>query len=227
MTQQADAVVTTQLIEQAMPQLQADLEELVTYPSINFPDYDLAPVRACADACARMFAAAGADVELIPCDKDVPAISATLPGPEGAPTVLLYAHYDVQPAGDMAAWDSEPFTAELRDGRLYGRGAADDKSGVVAHLACVRALAGASPVNLRVLLEGEEEFGGAFENWPANRAEVFDGVDVVVVSDMGTADLGQPTFTTALRGIVAARSPRAPCGSRCTAACSAVRRRTR
>jgi len=118
--------------------------------------------------------------------------------------VLLYSHYDVQPGGDEAKWESEPFNPTLRDGRLYGRGAADDKSGVISHIAALRAFDGTPPVTLRILLEGEEEFGGEFEEWPRTHRESFTGVTAAVINDMGPVEVGIPTFSTTLRGVVAA-----------------------
>ena len=189
-------------ISSLMPQVRADLERLVRIPSINGPGYDPAPVRECADACAELLRAAGADVEVIGGPEDAPTVRADLPGPPGAPTVLLYSHYDVQPGGDDTKWDSPPFDPTERAGRLYGRGAADDKSGVVTHIACVRAFGATPPVTLRILLEGAEEFGGAFEEWPRTHPDQFAGIDAAVINDMGPVELGLPTFTTALRGIV-------------------------
>lgn len=189
-------------IADLMPQVTADLEALVRIPSVNFPGYDTAPVVQCAEACAALLRDAGATVELVPGSTGIPTVRAEVAGPEGAPTVLLYSHYDVQPGGDLAAWQSPPFEPTERDGRLYGRGAADDKSGVVTHVACVRAFDGRPPVTLRILLEGEEEYGGDFEEWPTTRPEEFAGVAAAVINDMGPVELGQPTFTTALRGIV-------------------------
>ena len=122
-----------------MPQVRADLEQLVAIPSINFPGYDQSDVERCAHACAQLLTDAGATPQLIPSTSGVPTVRADVPGPAGSPTVLLYSHYDVQPAGDASKWDSAPFVAEERDGRLYGRGAADDKSGVVTHIAVLRA----------------------------------------------------------------------------------------
>ena len=137
-----------------MPQVRSDLERLVAIPSINFPGYDQSDVQRCAHACAELLAEAGAAPELIPSSSGVQTVRADIPGPPGSPTVLLYSHYDVQPAGDDSKWDSQPFEAEERDGRLYGRGAADDKSGVVTHIAVLRAFDGAPPVSLRILFEG-------------------------------------------------------------------------
>lgn len=189
-------------IDSMMSEVRKNLEELVAIPSINFPGYDQDDVVRCANACAELLRAAGAEPELIPSASGVPTVRADIAGPPGSPTVLLYSHYDVQPAGDLDKWDSEPFQAQERDGRLYGRGAADDKSGVVTHLAVLRAFDGSPPVNLRILLEGEEEYGGDFEEWPTTRPEVFADIDAAVICDMGNVKIGQPTFTTQLRGIV-------------------------
>lgn len=190
-------------VDSLMPQVRSDLEDLVRIPSINFPGYNQQPVVACAEAVAQLLRGAGAaDVELRPSSSGVPTVAAELPGPPGSPTVLLYSHYDVQPGGDDNKWHSPAFEPTMRDGRLYGRGAADDKSGVVTHLACVRALADDPPVTLRILIEGEEEYGGDFEEWPTTKPDAFAGVDTALIIDMGGVDLGVPTFTTELRGIV-------------------------
>jgi len=197
-----DAQSLAARVDELMPQVRADLEKLVAIPSINFPGYDQSDVERCAHACAQLLTDAGATPQLIPSSSGVPTVRADVPGPAGSPTVLLYSHYDVQPAGDEAKWDSQPFVAEEREGRLYGRGAADDKSGVVTHIAVLRAFNGTPPVSLRILLEGEEEYGGDFEEWPTTRPEVFEGIDAAVICDMGNVEIGQPTFTTQLRGII-------------------------
>ena len=189
-------------IADLMPQVRADLEALVAIPSINFPGYEMSEVVRCAEAVAELLRKAGAQPQLIPSSSGVPTVRADVPGPEGAPTGLLYSHYDVQPAGDESRWHSPAFEAVERDGRLYGRGAADDKSGVVSHIAVLRAFDGKPPVNLRILLEGEEEYGGDFEEWPSTRPDVFGDLDAAVICDMGNVELGQPTFTTQLRGII-------------------------
>lgn len=185
-----------------MPQVTDDLAGLVRIESVNFPGYDPDPVIACAHACADLLRDAGAQVELIPSSSGVPTVRAEVPGPPGAPVVLLYSHYDVQPGSDPSKWDSPAFEPTVVDGRMYGRGAADDKSGVVTHVACVRAFDGQPPVTLRILLEGEEEHGGDFEEWPSTRPHEFADVAAAVINDMGPVELGRPTFTTALRGIV-------------------------
>jgi acetylornithine deacetylase/succinyl-diaminopimelate desuccinylase-like protein len=125
------------------------------------------------------------------------------PAQPGAPTVLLYAHYDVQPAGPEEAWTSKPFEPTERDGRLYGRGAADDKSGVVMHAGALFALGEDCPVGVKVLIEGQEECGdGGVEEFVKANAELLKA-DVIVISDVGNYALGVPTLTTSLRGMAA------------------------
>lgn len=198
-TTHADVVAR---VDALMPQVRSDLERLVAIPSINFPGYEQSEVIRCAQACADLLREAGAQPVLVPSSSGVPTVMADVPGPPGSPRVLLYSHYDVQPAGDESLWESGPFVADERDGRLYGRGAADDKSGVVSHLAVLRAFNGAFPVTLRILFEGEEEYGGDFEEWPTTRPAMFADVDAAVICDMGNVDIGRPTFTTQLRGII-------------------------
>jgi acetylornithine deacetylase/succinyl-diaminopimelate desuccinylase-like protein len=130
---------------------------------------------------------------------DPPALLARWPGPPGAPEVLLYAHYDVQPA-PREGWTSDPWSPAERDGRLYGRGAADDKSGVVAHVAALRAWGGRPPVGVKVLVEGGEE-NGRQRLVPVVEAERERlRADVLVVCDGGNQRLGEPVLETSLRG---------------------------
>ncbi|MCU0298444.1 MAG: M20/M25/M40 family metallo-hydrolase, partial [Candidatus Nanopelagicales bacterium] len=146
-----------------MPRIQAELEDLVRIPGCAFPGFPNAEVeRACAYVMQILTAAGYATVERIDIEGGKPAVLAETAGPPGSPTVLLYAHYDVQPAGDESLWLSPPFEPTVRDGRLYGRGAADDKSGVVMHAALMRAFEGRPPCTVRVIVEGEEEWGGPF-----------------------------------------------------------------
>ena len=137
-----------------------ELSRLVRIPSIAFPDYEGAPVRASAETTAEILEASGfSGVHLIelPDGVEHPAVFGEVRGPAGAPTVLLYAHHDVQPEGPREQWTSPPFEPEVRDGRLYGRGTSDDKCGIVMHAAALRAWEGAPPVTLKVIVEGEEE----------------------------------------------------------------------
>jgi acetylornithine deacetylase/succinyl-diaminopimelate desuccinylase-like protein len=177
----------------------------VAIPSIAFPGFPEEPVHEAAQVTLEILRDAGLHTaELLEIPGAPSAVFGELPGPEGAPTVLLYAHYDVQPEGDPTAWTSPPYTLTERDGRLYGRGAADDKCGVILHAGALRALlAGGAPlpVTVKVIVEGEEETGrGTFEQ--AVRADPARfAADVIVVADSGNWKVGEPTLTTSLRGL--------------------------
>jgi len=135
------------------PRAVEELERLVRIPSIAFPGYDGAPVRDSADATAEILEAAGYEgVRLIELPDGVPhpAVFGEVRGPASAPTVLLYAHHDVQPEGPLEDWTSPPFQPEVRAGRLFGRGSSDDKCGIVMHAAALRAWGGAPPVTVKV-----------------------------------------------------------------------------
>jgi acetylornithine deacetylase/succinyl-diaminopimelate desuccinylase-like protein len=197
-------MTTVAAVRQAMPAVRADLERLVRIPSIAFEGFPQQPVREAADATATILAAAGlGGVRLLDVPDSPPAVYGELPGPPGAPTVLLYAHYDIQPAGPEDAWSSPPFEPTERGGRLYGRGAADDKSGIAMHSATLRALtAGDAPaVAIKVVVEGEEETGGgSFERFVERQPELF-AADAILVADSGNWKIGEPTLTTTLRGL--------------------------
>ncbi len=126
---------------------------------------------------------------------------AEFPAPPGAPTVCLYAHHDVQPEGDPALWNSAPFEATERDGRLFGRGTSDDKGGLAVHLAALRAFDGKPPVGVKLFIEGEEEIGspGLSKLLQANRDEL--ASDIFVIADSANWEVGQPALTTTLRGL--------------------------
>ena len=186
-----------------LPEVRSDLERLVRIPSVSSDPSADAHLRASAEEVARQLAAAGLDdVELITAGGGHPAVVARRPAAPGAPTVLLYAHHDVQPVGDLAQWSSDPFVPEERDGRLYGRGAADDKAGVAVHCAALRALAavGDSRTGVVVLVEGEEEIGSP--TLPALLGEHRDrlSADVLVLADSTNWRIGVPALTTSLRG---------------------------
>jgi acetylornithine deacetylase/succinyl-diaminopimelate desuccinylase-like protein len=185
-----------------MPRTIADLERLVRIPSKGYPGDDPSNVRASAVATRDILADAGFDdARLLELDGGHPAVFGQIPGPDGTPTVLLYAHHDVQPEGPLDQWDSPPFAPEVRDGRLYGRGAADDKSGVVMHAAAVRALAGDIPVTVKILVEGEEECSTVhLPDLVQGYADLL-RADTAVVADSGNYRTGVPTITSSIRGV--------------------------
>jgi acetylornithine deacetylase/succinyl-diaminopimelate desuccinylase-like protein len=191
-----------QRITDVLPSVRADLEALVRIPSVSaLPDH-ADDVQRSAEATAGLFRAVGFAVELHTAGETPPAVVATKAGPEGAPTVLLYAHHDVQPVGELAAWESEPFEPTERGDRLYGRGAADDKAGIAAHLAAVRAFGDELPVSVTLLVEGEEEVGSPnLERFLAEHRERL-RADVIVIADSANWDIGVPALTTSLRGLV-------------------------
>jgi cysteinylglycine-S-conjugate dipeptidase len=188
-------------IEREMPGVRADLERLVRIPGIAFDGFDFSHVSRSADAVATLLRDCGLDVQIVS-QGGQPAVIGVRAAPPGAPTVLLYAHHDVQPVGDLSLWQSDPFEPVERDGRLFGRGAADDKAGVMAHVAALRAFGDDLPVGVVVFVEGEEEFGS--DSLPALLAAHRDtlAADVIVIADSGNWDIGTPALTTSLRGIV-------------------------
>jgi acetylornithine deacetylase/succinyl-diaminopimelate desuccinylase-like protein len=188
-------------ITRELPGVRADLDRLVAIPSIAFAGFDHAHVQRSAETSAELLRGCGLDVKIVRAGGQ-PAVIGTKPAPPGAPTVLLYAHHDVQPIGDAARWESDPFTVTERDGRLYGRGVSDDKAGVMAHVAALRALGDALPVGVVVFLEGEEEYGsGSLERLLGEHRDEI-AADVIVIADSGNWDVGVPALTTSLRGIV-------------------------
>ena len=124
-----------------------DLKRLAAIPSVAFPGHPEEAVYAAAAMTEELLRSTGlTHVQRIPVEGSFPAVYGEAPAPPGAPTVLLYAHYDVQPAGDPAAWRTPPFEPTLIDGELYGRGVADDKSGIISHVTALRAFQGRFPV---------------------------------------------------------------------------------
>lgn len=187
--------------------IRTQLTDLVAFPSVHGTEETKKACKDAAAAVAGMFAELG--IELI--SHDTIDGSITLSGfvpaaSESAKTVLLYSHYDVQPAGDESAWTASPWQLDERDGRWYGRGTADCKGNVVMHLAALRALlddAIASQVelpNIKIIVEGSEERGSAgLNNLIATQPELF-SADVILIADVGNAEVGQPTLVTTLRG---------------------------
>src|SRR3954470_4310437 len=187
-----------------LPGVRADLESLVRIPSVSADPTASEAMHESAAAVSGLLASAGLAVELVQADGGSPAVIGRQPAPPGASTVLLYAHHDVQPAGDRADWDSDPFQPVERAGRLYGRGAADDKAGIAFHLAALRALGDDLGVGVTVLVDGEEEIGSPTLGriLDAHRGRL--AADVVVIADSTNWRVGVPALTTTLRGGVAA-----------------------
>lgn len=196
-------------IEAVMPSVRTDLERLVRIPSVAFDGFDHSHVARSAELVAQLLRDAGMpDVRIVTAKGESgqdgqPAVIAHKPPPPGAPTVLLYAHHDVQPAGNPQDWDQDdPFTPVERNGRLYGRGCADDKAGIMAHIAALRAYGDDLPVGVTVFVEGEEEFGSdSLEALLTENRELL-AADIIVIADSVNWGIGQPSLTTSLRGIV-------------------------
>jgi len=188
-------------VHDLMPQVRVDLEALARIPSVSLDAFDQAQVEASAEATAALLEAEGLTVEIVR-EGGRPAVIAHIDGPEGAPTVMLYAHHDVQPPGDDAHWDSPPFEPTERDGRLYGRGAADDKAGIMAHLAALRAHSGKLPVGVTVFVEGEEEIGSDSLPTILERHGEKLRADAIVLADSTNWAIGEPALTTTLRGMI-------------------------
>jgi len=188
-------------LERLASDLEGTLADLVRLESVS-STADTAVMRQSAEAVAALLEEAGASARLLEVEGAPPYVLAEAPGPPGTPTALLYAHYDVQPPGSIEDWSSAPFEPAVRDGRMYGRGASDDKAGVVTHLGVLRLFEGRPPVGLKILVEGEEELGSPHiealfaAHGGALRA------DVVAIADSTHWRLGEPSLTTSLRGVV-------------------------
>ncbi|MGI9556979.1 MAG: dipeptidase [Solirubrobacterales bacterium] len=195
--------VIRQRVGDLMSRARDDLAALVAIPSVADPAQ--VPPERCLEA-AEWVRAAIAEIgfdgaRLLDPPDGHPAVYGELAAPDGAPTVLLYSHYDVQPQLDEADWESPPFKLTERNGRWYGRGAADDKGNLVVHLTALRALAGEVPLGVKFICEGAEEQGtGGMEHYVREHAELL-AADAVLVFDVGNFAIGVPTLTTRLRGI--------------------------
>jgi acetylornithine deacetylase/succinyl-diaminopimelate desuccinylase-like protein len=184
-----------------MADLRRDLEALVRIPSVSAPGELGAPLLEAFELTSRLFADAGVEVERLDLPDTAPVVTGHIPAPPGAPTVLLYSHYDVVPAGDEALWTSPPFEPTERDGAIVARGVADTKSNILAHVGALRAWGGRPPVGIKLCIEGHEEIGsGALTTYPAADPERF-GCDAMVIGDSGSIRPGTPTLTIALRGM--------------------------
>ncbi|WP_270238495.1 dipeptidase [Rothia kristinae] len=199
-------------VEEDFPRILEQLTELVAIPSIAWESHDLSQVSRSAEAVAELARQAGLEqVEILTAarpdgSQGMPAVVASRPAAPGYPTVMLYAHHDVQPVSDPQQWNTEPFVATPVGDRLYGRGAADDKAGVMVHLASVRHLIDTLGDDLRLgitlFIEGEEEAGSpSFENFLAQYRDKL-AAQTIVVADSANWRAGVPALTSSLRGVV-------------------------
>jgi acetylornithine deacetylase/succinyl-diaminopimelate desuccinylase-like protein len=190
-----------QTVRDLLPSVRADLEDLVRIESVWADPARRPDVHRSAQRVADLLSQAGFPQVQIVAEGGAPAVIAHYPPPPGAPTVLLYAHHDVQPEGDAAQWDSPPFEPTERDGRLYGRGTADDKAGIATHLAAFRAHGGRPPVGVTVFVEGEEESGSP--SLGALLAAHRDALraDVIIIADSDNWSTEVPSLTVSLRGL--------------------------
>ncbi|GAA3388359.1 dipeptidase [Cryptosporangium minutisporangium] len=190
-------------ISALMPQVKEDLARMVSFRSVADPkQYPPEECTRTADYLIEAFRGVGlTDLRAYETPDGSQAVYGWAPGPPGAPTVLLYCHYDVQPPLDEAAWLTPVFELTEKDGRWYGRGTADCKGNIAAHLAALRTLDGEFPVTVKLIAEGSEEQGtGGLEAFVPEHAELL-RADTVLVCDAGNFAAGVPTLTTTLRGL--------------------------
>ncbi len=185
-----------------MSRLKDLLADLVQMESVSANGYDPAGVRDAGEAIVALLIEAGyQSAQLLESSHGHPAVFAELPAPEGAPTILLYAHYDVQPPGPIEEWKTGPFEPFEKDGRIYGRGASDDKSGVVMHVGAIAAHGEDLPVGVQIFFEGEEEAGSEGLGEILEKYSHLLKPDVIVIGDGGNWEVGVPGFLERLRGM--------------------------
>ena len=178
------------------------LSEMVEIKSISSDKNHRDDVDASAQFVQNLFADLGLNTQVIKVAGGMPAVVAHTEIDPSKKTILLYAHHDVQPVGDLDLWNTEPFDPVVKDGRLYGRGSGDNKSGVVVHYNVVKELLNDLPVNIRIFIEGEEEIGSpTMSDFIEQNRDALEA-DVIVIADSGNVKIGVPTVTTTLRGLV-------------------------
>ena len=184
------------------PDITQLLSKLVEIPSISSLDENQKDVLDSANYIADLFNEIGLNSKVTSSKNSKPAVLAHTEIDPSKKTVLLYAHHDVQPVGDINKWDTDPFKPEIIDGRLFARGSGDNKAGVVTHYEVVKKLIDDLPVNIKIFIEGEEEIGSPYmtEFIAENREDL--EADVIVIADSGNIKSGVPTITTSLRGLV-------------------------
>ncbi len=190
-----------QRVKDVLPSVRQDLENLVRIESVWADPERRGEVHRSAQAVADLFTGVGFDDVRIVSEGGAPAVIARYPAPPGAPTVLLYAHHDVQPEGDRSQWHTAPFEPTERDARLYGRGTADDKAGIATHLAAMRAFGGRPPVGVTIFVEGEEESGSPSLSQLLAAHKQALAADVIVIADSDNWSTEIPALTVSLRGL--------------------------
>lgn len=191
------------IVSAQFPDTIRELEELIRIPSCAFPSFNQTHVDASAEATRRLLSAAGLqDARIIEVPGGAPAVYGETPGPPGSPTVLLYAHHDVQPPGPIDQWETDPYEPVVRDGRMFGRGTSDDKCGIVMHTAALRAFDGAPPVTIKVIVEGEEEATAEHLDFLIGEHAELLRCDAAIIADSGVYERGRPGITTSIRGVI-------------------------
>ena len=178
------------------------LSDLVRIQSISSDKNHRDQVDESAQFVQNIFADLGLNTQTIKVPGGMPAVVAHTEIDPAKKTVLLYAHHDVQPVGDETLWNTDPFEPQVIDGRLFGRGSGDNKSGVVVHYHVVKQLLDELPVNLKIFIEGEEEIGSPTMTEFINQNRDALESDVIIIADSGNVRIGTPTITTTLRGLV-------------------------
>lgn len=178
------------------------LSEMVRIQSISSDKNHRDDVDSSAQFVENLFVELGLETQIIKVAGGKPAVIAQTTIDPTKKTILLYAHHDVQPVGDLSLWESDPFEPIVKNGRLYGRGSGDNKSGIIVHYNVVKKLLPTLPVNIKVFIEGEEEIGSPTMNTFIEQNREALEADVIVIADSGNVKIGVPTITTSLRGLV-------------------------